>query len=314
MIERPMLAATVAYDDLEKIEWPVLCSPKIDGIRCLIHPTLGPVTRSFKALPNEYVREQLLQYASNTYFDGELIAVDANRKDLTFNETQSAVMSRSGQPLFKFMVFDCFERPDWDFASRHTHTKYLCRKLQDKRVVVLKHIIVRDIEEFVKFADWCVECGFEGSIIRAPIGIYKSGRSTLRQGWLLKYKQWADAEGTVVGFEELYHNENPDQRDKFDLAKRSSHLANMTPANTLGALVLKTKWGELRVGTGFDAATRREIWIRNNAIPNGMRTKQDVIETCMMPDWGRTVTFKYQPHGMQDLPRFPVFKGFREDT
>ncbi|KKL60017.1 hypothetical protein LCGC14_2209470, partial [marine sediment metagenome] len=64
-IERPMLAATVAYDDLEKVEWPVLCSPKIDGIRCLIHPELGPVTRSFKPLPNEHVRERLLIYAGH---------------------------------------------------------------------------------------------------------------------------------------------------------------------------------------------------------------------------------------------------------
>lgn len=308
-IERPMLAATVSYDDLEKVEWPVLCSPKVDGIRCLIHPDLGPVTRSFKKLPNEYVREQLLIHAGHSYLDGELVAVNAQwRGDiLSYNQTQSAMMSHSGQPAFIFLVFDCFDRPDWDFGSRHLQAKYACKKINNPKIMILEHKVASNMEDFIKFTDGCIEAGFEGSIIRAPAGIYKSGRSTLKQGWLLKYKQWADAEGTVIGFEELMHNANPDERDKFDLAKRSSHKDNMVPAGTLGALILETKWGELRIGVGFDQATRQEIWDRNR-VP--YRIEGDVA--CDELDMGRVVTFKYQPHGMQDLPRFPVFKGFRD--
>jgi len=308
-IERPMLAATVAYDDLEKVEWPVLCSPKIDGIRCLIHPELGPVTRSFKPLPNEHVRERLLIYAGHSYLDGELVSVDNKGTILTFNQTQSAMMSHNGQPLFVFMVFDCFDRPDWDFGSRHLQAKETCKKINKPEIQLLVHKVAHNMEDFIKFTDACIEAGFEGAIIRAPAGIYKSGRSTLKQGWLLKYKQWADAEGTVIGFEELMHNDNPDKRDKFDLAKRSSHKDNMVPAGTLGALVLDTAWGELRIGVGFDQATRQAIWNRNEVKNLGGGI---TIHDMPQPDIGKTVTFKYQPHGMQDLPRFPVFLRFRD--
>ncbi len=309
-IERPMLAATVSYDDLEKVEWPVLCSPKVDGIRCLIHPELGPVTRSFKPLPNKHVWKLLTRYAGLSNLDGELVKVDVAGHVAPFNETQSAVMTQSGQPLFMFLAFDCFDRPEWDFVSRHLQAEQHCKKIGNEHVTLLKHSSCKDIEGFVKFTDRCIQEGYEGSIIRAPAGPYKNGRSTLRQGFLLKYKQWADAEGTIVGFEELYHNANPDQRNNFDLAKRSSHKDNMQPMDTLGALVVQTAWGELRVGTGFDQATRKVIWDRNQFFEG----RTDPVAFKNTNDIGRVITFKYQPHGMQDLPRFPVFKGFREGS
>ncbi len=308
MIKRPMLAATVTYDGLEKVEWPVWCSPKVDGIRNLMHPELGAVTRSFKPLPNEYVREELHRWAAHTNLDGELVAVDALGKDLSYNETQSAMMSHSGQPAWKFMVFDCFERPDWDFVTRHQLARQRCRQLGCTRIKILKHEIIRDIEEFIKYTDKCIGAGFEGSIIRAPAGIYKSGRSTLRQGWLLKYKQWIDTEGIITGFVELMHNENPDVRDNFDLAKRSSAKDGMVPMGTLGALELTTEWGRLYVGSGFDQALRQEIWTRNMDVAEMIRSG-----SSGPPDVGRYVVFKYTPHGMKDKPRFPIFKGFRDD-
>ncbi len=307
-ITRPMLAATVTYDELHKIEWPVWASPKIDGIRCMIHPELGPVTRSFKPLPNVYVRERLDLEIGRSSLDGEIVAIDKAGNTLAFNAIQSAMMSHSGQPSFKFWVFDCFERPDWDFDARHQHARHMVRRLGYKHVKMLKHTLVDNMEDFCKYTDHCIENGFEGSIIRAPAGIYKNGRSTLNQGWLLKYKEWADAEGTITGFVELLHNSNKDIRDNFDLAKRSSAKDGMIPMGTLGALEVDTEWGTVYLGSGFDQATRQEIWTRNTSVEDMYREKR-----TSPPDLGRKVTFKYQKHGMQDLPRFPIFKGFREE-
>ncbi len=305
-----MLAATVSYETLHKVEWPALCSPKVDGIRCLIHPELGPVTRSFKQLPNHWVRELLERYAARSYLDGELIAVDHKGRDLPFNQIQSALMSRDGRPAFKYLVFDCFERPDWDFATRHQHTRHICKKIGWPCIRVLKHVKIADLDAFVKFTDRVIRDGFEGSIIRAPAGIYKNGRSTLNQGWLLKYKEWADAEGTITGFVELMHNSNPDIKDNFDLAKRSSAKDGMVPMGTLGALEVMTEWGTVYLGSGFDQTQRQTIWNRN-MVMQVSETKW--VVRGPQPDMGRTVTFKYQPHGMQYLPRFPIFKGFRAE-
>ncbi len=309
MITRPMKAAKIeSAEKMELIEWPAFCSPKVDGIRCLIHPELGPSTTSFKPVPNHHIRSWLQGMIGGSNLDGELVAVDEDRNDLTFNETQSAVMTHDGQPKFVFAVFDCFDRPDEGFMQRHVRAQEIVKRLDQPEVTILEHVLIRSLEEFIKFTDICLEGGYEGSIIRSPEGPYKSGRSTFNQGWLIKYKTWIDTEGTVIGFNELMHNDNPDVRDEFDLAKRSSHKDNMVPMAMLGALVLQTVWGELRVGSGFTMAQRKDIWMRNCDMEERYRNKD-----ATPPDIGRKVTFKYMPYGMKDKPRHPIFKSFREE-
>jgi DNA ligase-1 len=294
MITKPMLSATVHKEELDKLDYPLICSPKLDGIRCLLHPTLGAVTRSFKPVPNVYIREDLARLAGDQMLDGELLALDDDMEPLDFNTTQSHVMTRGGQPSYTFAVFDCFEFPDQPFAERLGMAHGRVYGINHPRVMAVTHTLIQDREEFEQRALRYLEEGFEGTMIRSVEGPYKSGRSTLNQGWLVKYKEWSDAEGTVVGFEERMHNANEDQKDNFGYAKRSSHQENMVPMGTLGALILDTVWGELRVGTGFDDFMRDTIWHMQGGT------------------LGKTVTFKYQPFGMQDKPRFPVFKHFRE--
>lgn len=305
MITKPMKAEKVKAEDLENLTWPALVSPKIDGIRCLMHPTLGPVTRSFIPVPNEYIREQLLALADGTHLDGELVVVNPEtHKVLPFNEIQSGVMSRGGRPNFAFCAFDTFRDPQEEYLERCVDTEFIVEQIGHPRIRPVRHDYVANVEEFTEQAYQHIYLGYEGSMIRSLDGPYKSGRSTLKQGWLLKYKAWADADGVVIGFKELMHNENPDLRDNFDQAKRSSHKENMVPAGTLGALLLETDWGELSVGSGFDAMARQLIWERNMVNHNAPGGQGDR---------GRTVTFKYQVHGMQNKPRFPIFLRFRED-
>ena len=92
-----MKAETVEFATMDKIVWPAYCSPKIDGIRLMIHPTLGPITSGFKPLPNHHVRESLLRLCSGSHLDGELYSIDQDGTAL-FNRTQSDMMSRDGEP------------------------------------------------------------------------------------------------------------------------------------------------------------------------------------------------------------------------
>lgn len=322
-ISKPMLAATVHANELELVEWPMMASPKLDGIRVITHPSEGVVTRSFKPVPNWHIREALRGIIPNDWgLDGELFAVgEDGETPLSFNETQSAVMSRNGQPQFMYAVFDCFNFPEESFVKRFNAAQEYVKLMAHASIGLVAHKIVNSPEEFAEYAAYCIEKGYEGAMLRDPEGPYKNGRSTRKQQWLLKYKEWCDAEGTVIGFEERMHNANEDQKDNFGYAKRSSHKENMEPMGTLGALVLDTEWGELRVGTGFDDSLRQEIWGRNMIYmplcrngPKEWRVRGDrplFIEGSK--DLGRKVTFKYQPFGMQDKPRFPVFMGFREN-
>ena len=290
MIKRPMLAAAATSEDLERLAYPLLGSPKLDGIRVFIHHELGPVTRKLKPVPNEHIRKVLSdpQYHG---IDGEIMLAGEG-----FNSIQSAVMSHSGTPNFEVWAFDYIahvEALDTAFEFRLMH---LSLEFPHSNIIKpLKHTIIPDAEAASDYASECIANGFEGAVFRDPQGAYKQGRSTLKQQGMIKYKEFKDAEGIVVGFEELQHNANPEERDELGYAKHSDKKEGMVAADTLGALVLNTSWGTLRVGTGFDFALRDKIWRNPNEYLN------------------RQVTFKYQTHGMQDLPRFPVFLRFRDD-
>lgn len=294
-IKKPMLAATAHAPDLEtKVLWPALASPKIDGIRCIVHPDLGPVTRSFKPIPNEATRNCLMEAVGDTPLDGELVVIGSDGQPADFNTTQSGIMTRGGSPDVAFMVFDWFGEPEMAYEERLRRAIRECRAMPDG-IAPVYHELIMSPEHFMEYAAQCLLDGYEGAMLRNPLGPYKNGRSTLNQGWLLKYKEWLDAEGSVVGFDERMHNANLDIKDNFGYAKRSSHQENMVPMGTLGALVLRTAWGELRVGTGFDDALRDHIWQNRESFT------------------GQIVTFKYQSFGLKEKPRFPVFKAFRQE-
>jgi DNA ligase-1 len=293
---KPMLsAAALSESDIFK-NWPkggVLASPKLDGIRCVLHPELGPVSRNLKPIPNRYIREILDGPArAGVCFDGEIVTATNGVWD-EFSTVSSKVMSRDGEPDFYLQVFDSFRFPNTEFVDRQLSVAADC--FYWERCTPLSHKHCATIRQFLEYAEECVLEGYEGAMYRDPQGGYKYGRSTLREGWLVKWKVFQDAEGTVVGFEEKMHNANEATVDALGRTERSSHRAGMVPAGTLGALVLDTSWGQLRVGTGFTDQQRAAIWA----------AKSQYV--------GRVVTFKYQAEGSKDLPRFPVFKAWRED-
>lgn len=299
MIKKPMLASAApkTENDYEILEdmLPYLVSVKLDGIRILTHPEHGPCTRVFKDIPNNHIRSTLYTDCP-VGLDGEVMTYNKDGSQRTFNEIQGDVMRRDGEPIFKFHVFDNFNIPDADFEDRYDSLWNL--DYADKMpefVEIVKHERLDTMDKINKFAKDALDKGFEGAMLRSFSGKYKQGRSTLRQGWLVKIKFFSDAEGTVIGFEERTHNANEAKKNKIGKNDRPTNKENMIPMNTLGSLVLDTEWGELRVGTGFDDITRQGIW--------NDRKKY----------MGATVTFTYQPSGAKTLPRFPVFKGFRKE-
>ena len=151
-----------------------------------------------------------------------------------------------------------------------------------------------NLEELAKKEAEYLARGFEGLMVRSLSGPYKFGRSTANEGYLLKVKRFEDAEAKVIGFEERMHNANEATTDFLGHTQRSSHKENMVPMDTLGALVCELPDGQVfRIGTGFDDLTRLEIW-RNRSRYLGHLTK-----------------YKYTEIGAKDLPRFPVFIGWR---
>lgn len=291
----PMLAKGV---DFNKLEYPVLCQPKLDGIRAVIRNGVA-LSRSMKPIPNYFIQDYFkIHSAYLEGMDGELIVGDMLAKE-AFQNTTSGVMSRFGEPDFKYYVFDMWNMPDFP-ADRRRQTyevrvKNAASMHAGERLKEVPTFTCHEPNEVKELMAKLLDEGAEGMILRHQQAPYKFGRSTINEGCLLKWKQFVDTEGEIVGFEELMRNENEAFTSETGHQKRSAHQAGKIPANTLGALIVKFGDGSatVNVGSGFDMALRQQVW----------DNKPDYI--------GKTVKYKYFPIGMKDLPRHPIFLGFR---
>ncbi len=302
---KPLLAADAVKHGINKLRFPLLGSPKLDGIRCIIHPKLGPVTRKLEPIRNIELAKRLAEYPR--WLDGELLAGPPNVIN-AMQTTTSAVMSFEN-PIDNvvFYAFDTVsERPfvrrleetwahfnDGRARAKNAHASHA-------RVSVVEHFWVRDTDELVALEDKYVALGYEGIMLRDPEGRYKFGRSTGNEGILYKLKRFEDAEGIIVGFEEKMHNTNAQERNELGQSKRSSAQDGLVGTGTLGAFVLKIEgWASdtINVGTGvgLNDKLRAEVWANRKKY------------------LGRAVTFKFQRVGSKDKPRIPLFKALRDD-
>ncbi len=278
---KPLLAVEA---DLDKIKYPVAISTKLDGLRSIVIDGVV-MSRKLKPIPNKFVQERFGRFEG---YDGELILGDPTADDV-FRKTTSAVMSIEGEPDVRFYVFDNI-LVDAPWVDRYTSIKHL-----GEYCVKHPHKLVHDREAFDAFHENAVSLGYEGTMVRSLRGWYKFGRSTVKEGILLKRKDFADAEFKVIGYEERQHNGNEATVDELGHTKRSTHQANKTGRGDLGALLLEGAGFSFSCGTGFTDEQRAELWEQREALI------------------GRWAKVKYFAVGVKEAPRFPVFLGFRDE-
>jgi DNA ligase 1 len=291
MIKNVMLACST-QPDITKLSYPLYASFKLDGIRCAT-PEDKVLSRKLKPIPNRFIQKKL--QGMPVGFDGELM-VRGN-----FNEVDSAVMSFEGEPDFTYFVFDlCDDKyKHLSYTNRliglESYVKELGKWLPEVKLVEQK--LCLNAKEVQDYYDKAIAAGYEGLILRSPNSPYKEGRSTLNQQWMLKLKPVNDTEATVYGRTELLHNENMPEINNIGGTERNKQQAGMVGGNTLGALLGTDKKGQMvKVGSGFTAVQRQEIW--------------DNFEKYQ----GKQFTFKYQEVTPDGAYRFPVFKGWRSDV
>ena len=287
---RPMLAK----DAPEDIIFPVFASPKLDGIRCMVKDRVA-LSRTLKMIPNEYIQERIGSMMLEG-LDGELIVGSSTHPNVMQNTT-SGVMTHTGEPDFRFHVFDIWMMESEPYNKRYeTITKYFEQHLSNiPYISILTQTLVQNKEELIRFESEAVDAGYEGVITRRYDSPYKFGRSTAKEQYLLKIKRFQDAEAIVIGYEQLFHNENVATIDERGYTKRSSHQENKVPTNMLGALICRdiTTGIEFNIGTGFTHAQRNEFWLMREMLI------------------GKIAKYKFFPVGVKEAPRHPVFLGFR---
>lgn len=288
----PMLAT--AWEK-RPLQFPLYASPKIDGVRAWM-PEDRILSRKMKDFPNPEIAEK---FGGSEFegLDGEFTIGDPTAPDV-FRRTSSIVMSKdkSTDGLVLRLFDDIRGGHALPFSERLASLSARAASLPN--VELVEQVLVHTEEELREHEERWLSQGYEGAMVRTVSSPYKFGRSTEKEGFLLKVKRFADCEAEIIGTEEQMHNENEATTDERGFTKRSSHQENKRGAGTLGALVVRAINGpfqgvEFNVGTGFDAATRLELWGLREELP------------------GKVVKVKYFPTGSKGKPRFPTFVGFR---
>ena len=315
MIKKPMKAPRTgaSLDQLKAMiddHGAIACSPKLDGIRGVCTPN-GVMSNSLKLLGNTFMQRELNNPMLNG-LDGELI-VGLPYKDLNqpdddvFNRTSGAIRRGSGEPDFKFYVFDDFTDKSLSYLDRWLDSRMLCHYLEaHPRIVILEQRICRTWEEALKYENELLALGYEGMMPRTLTGHYKEGRATDREALILKRKPLAQREGKIVDIFEQMKNNNEKATNELGDSFRTAHQENKEGKGTLGGVILHDPhWitpnnpeGNFSCGTiiGGTVAWRQKMWDNPNFI------------------LGKTMTYVYQEYGSIDKPRQPRGKAeFRWD-
>lgn len=307
---KPMLAKDAVLD---KITWPRVVQPKLDGIRVHIQDGIA-LTRTLKRVPNREV-QAVLGRPEFEGLDGEIIVGSPTAEDV-YRQTTSFVMSESKKTRaeWTFFVFDaitgCEGRPYEDRRQTLQDQTILWHVAEPNHIALVAEQYADSAAEMERMEALMVDQGYEGVILRDPNGLYKHGRST-PTGPLLKVKRFVDFECVVLDVFEENHNANERFTNELGRGARSTAKAGLVGKGRLGGLIVSPVDDSVvpsdtifRVGTGFDQAERKSLWA--------------VVETTKSPDSpagdleGWTVKIKSFPVGVKDKPRHPVFLGGRD--
>lgn len=294
---KPMLAPTEPIN-INRLTYPVYASPKLDGVRATTQVCDPPnasilLARSLKPIPNNHIRSLLSTMSVG--FDGEITT------GMDFHESSGNIRRADSKHNFNYSVFDYYH-PTRGYLDRIKEMEDQFDALPNNlKTIVIPIIPIKcdSPEELsVLNANWVAE-GYEGSIVRTANSPYKQGRATVKENYMFKIKDFLDTEATIIDCYELMHNNNEAKTNKLGRTERSSNKENLVPAGILGGFVLKSELfsEEFRCGS-FKNVTheeRKALW----------ENRASLI--------GKTVKFKFQPHGSVDRPRIPIFLGFRDD-
>jgi DNA ligase-1 len=291
LLWKPLLAATLPADcDLERLSYPLLASPKIDGVRAMVQDKTV-VTRNGSPVPNKGVQER---YGRREYegLDGELTVGPANSPDV-FSRTVKVVSSAAPEKCVVEVSFNVIDIMMDNRLSLMDRCKTLTKVVKDYDVLLIGQTIIRSAAELRKYEDKTLARGYEGVMLRKswqgpyPQKPGKDNRSTLNEFYLVKLKRFDYGEAVILASHPLEHNLNEERTAG---GRRSTKKGGVViDINQVGSVTVKdcssgvefaltVSTGELR-GKGMDWWRRR---------------------------YGARIRYKHFPIGVVSAPRFPT--------
>lgn len=308
---KPLLADDWCED---RIQFPLIAQPKIDGVRAL--NMLGTFTgRSLKKFGNRYITTRF-SHSALIGFDGE-VAAEANTNPDLCRLTTSALASHNGEPYIVWWLFDYVtpETRQLPYGVRFERLQQRIDEIRCEAPHLYPHLRqmpwrwIGNMDELLEYDELNLAQGFEGTILRDPSAPHKEGRSG-KKPILWRIKRFVDFEFRVHTIIEGDENTNEAQINELGHQFRSTHQANMVPNGMIGAMVgnvigvvrdptsgdvLFNDGDEVRVGAGRLTHAQRKHFFDNQS---------DFMS--------RIHKGKFFPKGIKDKPRFPTWQTFRD--
>lgn len=311
MTFKPVLAPN-QQPNLDEINYPLLISNKIDGIRCILYK--GEIlSRSLKQIQNKQLREKLKPLANytkeyNLILDGEIYS-----PELTFQEIISLVMSQDFEsqksikkyghvvqiPVhLKFHCFDAIKEDDFEVPFKDRIKLVETVAMLFKEIIhPVTHYLLSNKTEVEKHFDIALDNGEEGLILRNPEGKYKCGRGTLKEGIIYKLKPYRSWDAQIVDVIQAT-KVDPNAEKKINELNRSvtsKKKKDRILIEKASAFLVKYEGKDLKVVIAMIDEEKEEIW----------KNKEQYI--------GRYIEYKGMLVGAKDVPRHPVMERFRKD-
>ena len=205
-MKKPMLAHKF---DINRVDYTqpegYYIQPKLDGVRCLFTAN-GAYSRNNKKFMNlkhiEMALKPFFEQQPDVVLDGELYnhklkndfekIISLVRKQKPTEEDR-----RNAQHLVQFHVYDYFDGVMYnDYKTRMN--QLIASNIYDVQIKYVPTYKVHNHEEALNMHNNdFLSNGYEGSILRDGSALYKHGRSY----GLMKFKDFSDAEATIVGYE-----------------------------------------------------------------------------------------------------------------
>ena len=214
MRKKPMLAYPVSTKPIDYSK-PVFIQPKLDGVRCVIQAenysdkgTIVPVVTAYSRTGKEWknidhILEQLVPFFTkypNVILDGELY-----NHDLRDNFEKIISLVRKTKPTdedrleaSELTQFHCYDIIDEElpFDQRNEFINQSLMLLGDS-IYIVDTVDIFSENQALRDHKINLSNGYEGSIVRTN-DTYQCKRSHN----LRKFKDFKDAEATIIGFEE----------------------------------------------------------------------------------------------------------------
>lgn len=294
----PSLATTVTK--LEALRFPLIVQPKIDGVRGW-NPNGNLLGRSMEPHANKHTT-LLFSSAHLAGRDGEL-HVGSPFSDEVCRATTSAVNTIAGEPAVTWALFDLVTRDTFflPYEERLNKLMDVVRREHERTEEMVPYKVIHSmkvhcLDELLELDAGFIQQGYEGTIIRKPGDVFRSGRLPEEVASVLRLKRFTDREGKIIGLIEGALNNNMQTFGADGYAKRSTHAANMAPSGTIGSLIiedLETKEVHTISKGKLTAAECRNYFLHQHLI------------------LGRICTYRSFPRGALSKLRWPTFRNFR---